>query len=142
MKRDDRPVLRDSEEGLWRGVAEGVLRSADFSPEGKLRLSHTVGSFPPRGLRRCPAEAPLLPMQSVSPPSSRPSVRRPPVVILPTSDVGTQTSNDKLETEVKRVNARNAQLEKQVKAAERLVRSLALYLHDKENLAPAAAPAR
>jgi hypothetical protein len=142
MNRNDRPVLRDSEEGLWKGVAEGVLRSADFSPEGKLRLSHTVGSFPLRGLRRCPAEAPLLPMQSVSPPSSRPSVRRTPVVILPTTDASTQTSNDKLEADVKRANKRNAQLEKQVRAAERLVRSLALYLHDKENLAPAAASAQ
>jgi hypothetical protein len=141
---NSRPVLRDSEEGLWRGVAEGVLVSSDFSPEGKLRLSHTVGSFPPRGLRRCPVERPFpCPVQSTSPPGSRPpSTRRPPVVVLPTADAGTQTSDDKLEAVVQKAKARNAQLERQVKAAERLVRSLALYLHDKENLAPASAPAQ
>lgn len=136
MDRDSRPVLRDSEEGVWRGVADGVLVSSDFSPEGKLRLSHTMDSLPVRGLRRCPAERPFpQPVKAVSPKGVRPPpVRRPLGVVLPTSDAGTQTSDDEAEAALKKVRHRNARLERQVKAAERLVRSLALYLDDKENV--------
>lgn len=133
MNKDSRLVLRDSEEGLWRGIAEGVLLSSDFSTEGKLRLSHTMGSLPPRSLRRCPAECPLPnPVKAMSPMG----VRRRPVIVLRTADAATQTSEDKLQVAFEKAKCENAKLQKQVKAAERLVRSLALYLDDKENCTP------
>lgn len=120
MQREHRPVLRDSEEGLWKGIRDGVLLSADFSPEGKLRLSKTTSML-------------LLPRPAVSPPGSRPPLRPTPIK-LPSTEASTQTSNDKLKEEFDEVRKKNAKLERQVKAAERLVRLLALYNNDKENL--------
>jgi hypothetical protein len=59
-----------------------------------------------------------------------------------TSEVGTQTSEYKMEVEFTEANTRNARLKQQLKAAERLVRSLAVLAEDRENITPAAAPAQ
>jgi hypothetical protein len=143
MNRDNRPVVRDSEEGLWKGIADGILVSSDFSSEGRLRLSHTVGSLPSSNLRQRSAVKPLpAPVPTVSPPGLRrldvspviPRPRRLTEAVLTTTDTGTQTSDDKLKEALGKALSHNDVLERRVRAAERIVRMLALYSHDKENV--------
>ena len=57
-----------------------------------------------------------------------------------TAEVGTQTSEYKTEGVFTEANTRNARLKQQLKAAERLVRSLAILADDRENITPSAAP--
>lgn len=55
--RASRIVVRDENESLWGAVRDGVIRSSDLSPDGKLRVSSVSGPPPP--------------VRSVSPPGFR-----------------------------------------------------------------------